>query len=43
MEDTNYRTRIGQSASAFVAEYFSVDNFRRDVDDFLDGKEFLET
>ncbi len=43
MENTNFRTRIGQSASAFVAEYFSVDNFRRDVDDFLDGKEFLET
>ena len=43
MEDTNYRLRIGQSASTFVAEYFSVDNFRRDVENFLDGKEFLET
>lgn len=43
MEDTNYRTRIGQSASAFMTEYFSIENFRRDVEDFLDGKEFLET
>lgn len=40
-EDMAYRMQIGQAASAFIAEYFSLKNFKRDIEAFLDGREFV--
>lgn len=36
--DPEFASQLGQRAKRFVDDYFSIDNFRRSIDSFLNGK-----